>query len=333
MNKNLNFQNLRLGIMPKEGLKALGMEIPISPSGYELDLVSENIKSQFSTIEMIFVDNADSAVAAYIFMGSTGQRIICPPCSQGYFFLLLPNPPVVTFVSTQSYNLQVQLLNFRMTPLVWNVQNMTVINPNQIALPDGKILVGNSLGEAAAVTMTGDAEISDTGEITVLSASDPTGFSVPNGPITPNQTKGIVGTNTNNNAQAGSVGEYIESIVLPGAAVALTNGAQVSIASIALGAGDWDVTAIPEFTGGNTTQVTRLLGSISTTNNTINSNPGRASDAGYNFAVLNNSNPTLAIPPARLSLAAPTTVYLVVSAFFTVSNINAYGIISARRVR
>jgi len=58
------------------------------------------------------------------------------------------------------------------------------------------------------------------------------------GTITPGQTTGIVGTTTNNNAQAGSVGEYIESVIASGSSVSLTTSVMVNMTSISLTAGD-----------------------------------------------------------------------------------------------
>jgi hypothetical protein len=56
------------------------------------------------------------------------------------------------------------------------------------------------------------------------------------GTITPSQTAGIVGTTTNNNANAGSVGEQIISNKLTN--VAMTSAVLVNVTSISLTAGD-----------------------------------------------------------------------------------------------
>ena len=58
------------------------------------------------------------------------------------------------------------------------------------------------------------------------------------GLISPAQTVGIVGTTTNNSVQAGSVGEYVESVVASTTS-GYTSGSTVNVTSISLTAGDW----------------------------------------------------------------------------------------------
>ena len=89
------------------------------------------------------------------------------------------------------------------------------------------------------------------------------------GTITPGQTTGIVGTTTNNSAQAGSVGEYIESRVVQGSAVALTTATDTNVTSISITAGDWDVGGLIAFDGNSTTLVQNALGGASTTSATL----------------------------------------------------------------
>lgn len=173
----------------------------------------------------------------------------------------------------------------------------------------GNETVGGTLGVTGATTLT------------TLSAS---------GAITPSQTAGIVGTTTNNNANAGSVGEEIRADIASGSAVSLVTGTPKTISSISLTAGDWDVTALVNFTLAASTSVTGLFGSISLTNNAVDVYqfshrcaafvPG-AVDMGYT------------VPPRRLSISSTTTVYLVATAGFTVSTAAAWGFISARRRR
>src|ERR1700716_2012808 len=64
-------------------------------------------------------------------------------------------------------------------------------------------------------------------------------------------------------ATAGNVGEYIESVVVSGSAVALTTGVDKTITSISLTAGDWDIDAVANFGPAATTNITQLMGSVS----------------------------------------------------------------------
>lgn len=142
------------------------------------------------------------------------------------------------------------------------------------------------------------------------------------------------GTNTNDNAAAGEVGEYVSSTVLVGSAVALTTATTANITSISLTAGDWDVWVNARFTGGATTTVQFLQAGISTTSATLSTAPGQVSNSFHNgqtpFASITLDR---SVGPIRFSLAGTTTVFFVVSATFATSTCSGFGIIQARRVR
>lgn len=61
-----------------------------------------------------------------------------------------------------------------------------------------------------------------------------------NGAISPSETAGIVGTSTNNLANAGSVGEIVFSRVGKDSAKSLTSGFTSNVTRITLTSGDWD---------------------------------------------------------------------------------------------
>lgn len=149
-----------------------------------------------------------------------------------------------------------------------------------------------------------------------------------------NRTGGtaITGTNTNDNAAAGVVGEYIESVVSVGSPVALTTNVQANITSISLTAGDWDVSGQVGFVTAGTTSVTRFDASVSTTSATIDATSYAkiTTDARVPGAV---TAYILTPNTRRVSLASTTTVYLVANSTFTVAANSGYGVISARRVR
>ncbi len=143
------------------------------------------------------------------------------------------------------------------------------------------------------------------------------------------------GTTTNDNAAAGNVGEEIQSTVLAGAAVALTSPNAANVTSIALTAGDWDVCAQVVITPGAGTNFTIIAGSMSTTS-AVNdfTNPLRFGAVPLTAAgAVLASGLNFQVGPSRFSLAAPTTVFLVVLSIFTVSTAAAWGKIFARRTR
>jgi hypothetical protein len=149
--------------------------------------------------------------------------------------------------------------------------------------------------------------------------------------------KTLVGTGTNDNAAAGNVGEYVESVIASGSAVALSAGAFTNVISISLTAGDWDVDGVLNFLFGTTTSVTRIVASISLSSGTQDGSAGRTAAIAMPAFVPGSITVlpefTLSVPPLRFSLAATTTIFFVADGVFTVSTMSAFGILRARRVR
>lgn len=151
--------------------------------------------------------------------------------------------------------------------------------------------------------------------------------------LTFTSTSGIIGTTTNNNAAAGSVGEYISSTVLVGSAVALTSGVAANVTSISLTAGDWTVVGNIWFT--NSVSSTVNHAAINTISATLPTAPG---SGGYNAISVAGATAVLSTTLSvyagntRVSIAGTTTVYLVAQATFTGAS-NGYGFIGARRMR
>lgn len=147
------------------------------------------------------------------------------------------------------------------------------------------------------------------------------------GNFTPSQTNGIVGTTTNNNANAGSVGEFVTASAT---AVAATSGTGLNVTSISLTAGDWDVSGAIAINPAATTVVTSYVFSASSTSATNQAVPFRAQS---NVTQQAGAYQSYAIPAARFSLSATTTIFLVATVAFNTSTLNCDGFIRARRVR
>lgn len=136
-------------------------------------------------------------------------------------------------------------------------------------------------------------------------------------------TKGIVGTPTNDSAVAGYVGELISSVTSPG--TPLTSTVSVNGTSISLTAGDWYVWGSCYFSG---LSMTILTTAISQTSATL---PDIGLTGSIGGTSLQSSN-ILALPK-RVSLSGTTTIYIVANGTFTgacsLNRANIY----ARRVR
>ena len=150
-------------------------------------------------------------------------------------------------------------------------------------------------------------------------------------------TGGIIGTTTNDDANAGNQGEMISSVLLVASAISLTTNVVVDVVSISLTAGDWDVWGSGVFVTGATTNMSDVricVSNVSATFKTV---------GGINYpATIQQFTPY--VPGSttfcfgtgtvgRLTLASTTTIYLVARATFTVSTMTVNGSIQARRRR
>jgi hypothetical protein len=143
------------------------------------------------------------------------------------------------------------------------------------------------------------------------------------------------GTVTTDNAQPGDIGEYVKAEVASGAAIALTTATPANVTSISLTPGDWDVYFEPNFAFPAATSYTALIASISTIGATIDSSSGEnyASMASAPNVPGASTNISVRVGPRRMSLAATTAVYGVVTQTFTAGTLSAWGTLRARRVR
>lgn len=145
--------------------------------------------------------------------------------------------------------------------------------------------------------------------------------------ITPSQTAGIVGTTAVNNAQAGSVGEYVSAT---SAAVPLTSASNANVTSISLTAGDWEISGSFLYQAATTTTTAFVFCGASLVSATPPAIPLYAESNGT-FAL--QASYAAAIPPQRVNVSATTTVFLVIQTSFAVSTATAMGTLRARRVR
>jgi len=144
-------------------------------------------------------------------------------------------------------------------------------------------------------------------------------------------TTGLIGTTTNDSAAAGSVGEFVTASVLQGAPVSLTSSAALTITSISLTAGDWDVWGNLLFSPGAATSLTLIYGGLNTVTDTLPSTEFYSAFSGT--AEVPPGLIGLSLFPRRFSLSGTTTVYMVGFANFTVDTLDAFGVLSARRMR
>lgn len=199
--------------------------------------------------------------------------------------------------------------------------------------------INGGAGNITSVTGTAN-QITVTPTTGAVVVSLPNAITIPGslaavGAIAPAALIGITGTTTNNDVQAGSVGEFIQaSAASPG--TSLTTGTGANVTSISLTAGDWEVNGSIWFTGNAATTVSQVNASINIVTGTVTGTGVTSRSlmvfigAVAPFAVNDFS---VSVGATRLSLAATTTVYLIAQASFAVNTASAYGQIRARRVR
>lgn len=238
--------------------------------------------------------------------------------------------PTITVPATGTSGAVVGFLNGN------NTYSGTSTFTNTVTIPSNTVTRAN-LTQGSGLSVIGvtgsstanDADIIGTTRqvLAVNTAGTALTFAQPQG----DQLKGTI---TNDSASSGNIGEYISSSISSGSAIALTTTVAANVTSISLTAGDWDVSITGMFTGGSTTTVNYLRGSISTTSATINGVPGSLAVSSHQAGTAFNVGQTPTVcTNTRLSLASTTTVFLVCDASFATSTCSAFGIIQARRVR
>jgi len=108
-------------IIPKGGPKTVPVNIDFTGiDTHEVDLSQLVEQSRIEYVQCVFVDNSDNPNDLEMQMDLTGQRIIAPSGSQGYYSILQPNPPKLTFTTTAgAFNVHLQFLNVPVQPCVW----------------------------------------------------------------------------------------------------------------------------------------------------------------------------------------------------------------------
>ena len=286
-----------------------------------------------------------ASTASQFFTGSTTQTITLPVTSTlvlgQHFYVVNNSSGAVTIQSSGGNTIQIMaagttcnlscILTSGTSAASWYAEyafqsgsstgtvNSGLINQLAWYAANGTAVSGLTIVNSAALTTTAGGVptwVAYTGTGAPVLGTSPT-ITTPN----------IVGTATNNNASAGSVGEYVSSNIPFASSVSITSTVTANITSISLTAGDWDVWGsggTQDATGGMLT----LLG-ISTTSATMPDQSLMALTTNVGQAQI---YAVTAVPSQRLSLSGTTTVYLVVNCT-AVGTITAFGNLAARRRR
>lgn len=147
------------------------------------------------------------------------------------------------------------------------------------------------------------------------------------GTITPSSTNGILGTPTNNNVNAGGVGENVNSSFT---GVAIANNTATNMTSISLTAGDWEVFGNVLYNTAAGASLTTVIAGANTTTATLPAAGLYTQIAGVTVGA--TAGCSASVPQQRFSLSATTTVFLVGLVLLT-GTVTGTGYLRARRVR
>ncbi len=148
----------------------------------------------------------------------------------------------------------------------------------------------------------------------------------------PSGAVAITGSNTNDSAASGYVGEYISSFRSSGSPVTLVTNTAKTVTSISLTPGDWEISTAAGFSGSGT--VTNYqLSCITTTDNSASGSVIGDTQGNTIFSSFAVTDAFISIPGVRVSITTTTIYYLIAQIGFTSGTANAYGRISARRMR
>jgi hypothetical protein len=143
----------------------------------------------------------------------------------------------------------------------------------------------------------------------------------------------IPGTPTNDNAPTGNVGEYIESVVASVSAATTTLFGNIT--SIALTAGDWDLTGIAELSQNSATIPDGVwnLAVSAFSGNTVTDHVTGSNVLSTGFQAAVGNIVGTSIPNWRVSISGSATYYLKGSVGYSAGTPKFFGRLSARRMR
>jgi len=135
-------------------------------------------------------------------------------------------------------------------------------------------------------------------------------------------------------AGAGYIGQPLSSLIPSGSAVSLTTGTPANVTSVALTAGDWDVSGSVDYVASTASIAVSAVweSGINTTTATLPTDGTEVFYATPAVIATTSFKTSLVIPRKIINVSAGTTVYLVTEATFTAGTVTAYGSITARRV-
>lgn len=110
-------------VVPPGGPKCVPTNVDFSNSA-QVVLDGQQIVNQgkIEYIQGVYIDNSSNPNKLSLTMSTTGQVVICPAKSQGYFALMVPDPPQIIAATPLAAGLVIPLFfyNVPIQPMVWS---------------------------------------------------------------------------------------------------------------------------------------------------------------------------------------------------------------------
>lgn len=145
--------------------------------------------------------------------------------------------------------------------------------------------------------------------------------------------QGITGSTTNDSANAGVVGEFIQTRTTSFTNVPGSSGNWSDLGSVALTAGDWDVSCMVNASLNSSVMTSMDVGISTTTGNSATGLQEGDNWAESAALPVGSVHQSVAVPAYRMSLSGNTTVYLKGKFGYSVATPQYVSRISARRMR
>jgi hypothetical protein len=132
--------------IPDEGPKCIRADLDFSTlDDISIEGLLATTTGTMSYIQGVYIDNADNANAVELLCAVTNQRVTCPAQSQGYFPLIITNPPRLTASTPHIANLRVKMFfyNIPIQPSIWGPDG-TVVSGTISAINIGPTLTDYS---------------------------------------------------------------------------------------------------------------------------------------------------------------------------------------------
>jgi hypothetical protein len=108
--------------LPQGGPDCVPFVFPFSlqPGGFNIDMSTLTTRGFIKLLQTMYVDNSlNSSPAMFQFGAPINHTITCPPYSQGFYSICLPDPPVMLVTSAGTVTVNALFLNVPIPPSVW----------------------------------------------------------------------------------------------------------------------------------------------------------------------------------------------------------------------